>query len=194
MPSGPDRRKERRARVVIVFALAMAASHQRGVMLRPWNGIPRAAGATWVPRSYLKNASDSRWRRCTPLKNAHNLPRLLRFFIGVRLTLSCDLLFLRWLLHIRDPPDRFEKLRAGLSTRRLAPRVQAALGRAPMKRQVHACCRGSMRQHSKSGMVFKVNLCPASDRVPIGMRGGCTGAGGLAKRVDVHLRAYYPES
>jgi hypothetical protein len=51
-----------------------------------------------VVRSYLKNASDSRWRRCTPLKNAHNLSRLLRFFIGVRLALSCDLLFLRWLL------------------------------------------------------------------------------------------------
>jgi hypothetical protein len=40
-------------------------------------------------------------------------------------------------------------------------------------------------------MVFKVNLLHASDRVPIGMSGGCTGAGGLAKRVDVHLRAYY---
>jgi hypothetical protein len=39
--------------------------------------------------------------RCTPLKNAHNLSRLLRFFIGVRLALSCDLLFLRWLLVTR---------------------------------------------------------------------------------------------
>jgi hypothetical protein len=121
-----------------------------------------------VPRSYLKNASDSRWRRCTPLKNAHNLPRLLRFFISVRLTLSCDLLFLRWLLHIRDLPDRFGKLRAGLSSRRLVPRVQAALGRAPMKRQVHACCRGSMRQHSKSSMVFKVNLCVPPIEFPSG--------------------------
>jgi hypothetical protein len=49
-------------------------------------------------RSHLKNASDSRWRRCTPLKNAHNLKRLLSFLIGVRLALGCDLLFLRWLL------------------------------------------------------------------------------------------------
>jgi hypothetical protein len=40
-------------------------------------------------------------------------------------------------------------------------------------------------------MVFKVNLPHASDRVPSGMRGGRTGAGGPAKRVDVHLRAYY---
>jgi hypothetical protein len=48
--------------------------------------------------SYLKNASDSRWRRCTLLKDAHNLPRLLRFFFSVRLAISGDLLFLRWLL------------------------------------------------------------------------------------------------
>ena len=47
---------------------------------------------------YLKNGSDSRWRRCTPLQSAHDLSRLLRFFIGVRLALGCDLLFLRWLL------------------------------------------------------------------------------------------------
>jgi hypothetical protein len=31
-------------------------------------------------------------------KNAHNLPRLLRLFISVRLALGRDLLFLRWLL------------------------------------------------------------------------------------------------
>jgi len=46
--------------------------------------------------SYLKNASDTRWRRYTLLKNAHNLPRLLRFFINVCLALGRDLLFLRW--------------------------------------------------------------------------------------------------
>jgi hypothetical protein len=33
-----------------------------------------------------------------PLNNAHNLTRLQRFFIGVGLALSCDLLCLRWLL------------------------------------------------------------------------------------------------
>jgi len=46
-------------------------------------------------RIHLKNASDSRWRRCAPLKSVHNLSRLLRLFIYVRLALSCDLLFLR---------------------------------------------------------------------------------------------------
>jgi hypothetical protein len=33
----------------------MAAPHQRGVMLRPWNGIPRAAAAAWV-RQHSKSS------------------------------------------------------------------------------------------------------------------------------------------
>jgi len=42
---------------------------------------------------------------CTPLKSAHNLRRLLRFFIGVRLALTCDLLFLRWLRRTIEEAD-----------------------------------------------------------------------------------------
>jgi hypothetical protein len=39
-------------------------------------------------RSHLKNASDTRWRRRPPLKNAHTLARVLRVFIGGRLALG----------------------------------------------------------------------------------------------------------
>jgi hypothetical protein len=39
------------------------------------------------------------------MKNDHNLLRLLRFFIGVRLALGCDLLFLRWLPVIAADPS-----------------------------------------------------------------------------------------
>jgi hypothetical protein len=35
-----------------------------------------------------------------PLKNAHTLTRVLRFFISVGIALGRDLLFLRWLLKI----------------------------------------------------------------------------------------------
>jgi small-conductance mechanosensitive channel len=59
-------------------------------------------------RSYLKNASDSRWRRCTPLKSAHNLPRLLRFFIDVRLALSSDLLFFKMAYRLTGAPRKIK--------------------------------------------------------------------------------------
>jgi hypothetical protein len=47
------------------------------------------------PRNYLKNASNAQLRRCKPLQNTHILPCMLRFFIGLRLALERDLLFLR---------------------------------------------------------------------------------------------------
>jgi hypothetical protein len=50
-----------------------------------------------IPKMHL-TADGPPQADCTPPKSAHNLPRLLRFFIGVRLAPTCDLLFLRWLL------------------------------------------------------------------------------------------------
>ena len=48
-----------------------------------------------------KNASVSRWLRCTLHENGLRIAPSagLRFFIGVRLALDCDLLYLRWLYY-----------------------------------------------------------------------------------------------
>jgi hypothetical protein len=59
-----------------------------------------------IPKLHL-TADGPPQADCTPLKSAHNLLRLLRFFIGGRLALSCDLLFLRWLLSAASVYTRF---------------------------------------------------------------------------------------
>ena len=54
-----------------------------------------------LDKSYLKNASDSRWSAAGGLHASEKCSSAsggLRFFIGVRLALGCDLLLLRWLL------------------------------------------------------------------------------------------------
>lgn len=43
--------------------------------------------------SHLKNISIAKLRRCEPPQNAHILPCMLRFFIGSRLVLECNLHF-----------------------------------------------------------------------------------------------------
>jgi hypothetical protein len=48
---------------------------------------------------------------CTPLKSAHNLPRLLRFFIDVRLALSCDLLFFKMAYRLTGAPRKIKAAR-----------------------------------------------------------------------------------
>jgi hypothetical protein len=48
-------------------------------------------------QSYLKNASNAQWLRCEPSQNTHILPYMLRFFVGSRLTIKRNLLFLRQL-------------------------------------------------------------------------------------------------
>ena len=49
--------------------------------------------ATNLPRSGFKTPSNVPWLRYEPLQNAHILPCMLRFFIGLRLALEPNLKF-----------------------------------------------------------------------------------------------------
>jgi hypothetical protein len=46
-----------------------------------------------ITTSHLKDTSNAQLRCCEPLRNAHILPCMLRFFIGSRLVLERDLHF-----------------------------------------------------------------------------------------------------
>jgi len=56
--------------------------------LRDVSGVSGPSG-----RSGFKTPSKARWLRCRPPQNAHILPCMLRFFVGLRLALEPDLRF-----------------------------------------------------------------------------------------------------
>jgi hypothetical protein len=66
-----------------------------------------------ISSTYLKNAFYAQWLCCKPPQNTHIRLCMLRFFVGLRLALERELLFLRQLLIIVSIYFTYYKIKNG---------------------------------------------------------------------------------